>query len=260
MEQSHQALNPATRRPSHAHLAPLTDEWIASLHRASLMERGQVLAPSTARAMRNRIAQVAKRASGEALPLVLADRAKVEAVLSGLHDGLSPASARNAIKAFVSYAEFLAARGDAVALTAADIPRRAKARRAITTYDDEETQLLVLAAELVNPRLHLAMMSLVDTGLRVGELLGLRWADLKLDHAPPHYRLTTTKTDARLVVLSPRLLALWETIDTEQLKSGKGEKDRAGRKQRRTWLRDPEVHPFPYSYAGFHTLFVRIAD
>lgn len=247
-------------QPNHAYLVPQLKEWQNSRHRASLMENGRPLAPSTARAERNRICQVAKRSEGVALPEVLADRTKVEAVLSRLHDELAPATARNAVKALVSYAEFLADQGATVHVSADDIPRRAKARRAITTYDEEETQLLVLAAELVNPRLHLAMMSLVDTGMRVGELLNLTWSDLKLDHQPPHYRLTTTKTDARLVVLSPRLLGLWETTDLDQLRSGRGELDRAGRKQRRAWLRDPQEFPFPYSYAGFHTLFVRVAD
>ena len=94
-----------------------------------------------------------------------------------------------------------------------DTPRVGIKRR-VNVYSTDETEMLVLAAEMASPRWHMLMLSLVDTGMRVGEALRLEWPMLRLDHVPPQYVLPSTATNwpesqSRQPRLQPRTETRW---------------------------------------------------
>jgi integrase len=67
-----------------------------------------------------------------------------------------------------------------------DVPRMA--RHEMTPLSREETQRLLAAAAAEGDRLEALWVLAVSTGMRRGELLGLRWRDVDLEHATLHVR------------------------------------------------------------------------
>ncbi|HEV7859082.1 MAG TPA: tyrosine-type recombinase/integrase [Pyrinomonadaceae bacterium] len=80
---------------------------------------------------------------------------------------------------------------------------------------DEETRLLEACAPLQRQHLRPLIIAALDTGMRRGEMLKLKWVDVDLEHRVIHVRAFNTKTmNARDVPISQRLSAeinrLWE--------------------------------------------------
>ena len=93
-----------------------------------------------------------------------------------------------------------------------DIRGKQQKRRAVT---DEEFQKLLE----VSQDYRLLYITAVYTGLRFGELLGLRWSDIKLHHQKPHIHvpaiLTKNRTQA-IVPLHPKLVKEFLNEQEEQ--------------------------------------------
>lgn len=72
-------------------------------------------------------------------------------------------------------------------LTPDDWPR-ASERKTYEWSDREIEVLLLVALESVSENIHLILLAAVDTGLRLSELLGLRWGDVDLEEGVLHVR------------------------------------------------------------------------
>ncbi len=240
---------------------PLLDDHIAELQRQSLMERGRVLSPNTVRSVTERLKPAAVRCPDRNLPEALSERSRSRALLAAIYSDQAPQGARNTVLALMRYGDFLVERRVIAHnyVTREDVPRT-RSQRAVNVFTNEETELLVLAGEYMSERMHLAMLSLVDTGLRVGELLGLTYDHMVLDQRPPRYVLPTTKTEPRIVVLSPRLTKAWQAADVRELRYGTKEPARNGIRQLRKWSRSAVLHPFPWSYPTFNRLFAGLCE
>jgi integrase len=236
------------------------DAYAVWLCEMSEQERGKPLRASTIASHRSRL-HSAEKYAGAPVEEVLASQRRTDALVATVRKHASPGHARNIVHVLASYAEYLVEQG-----TIEKVPdlRPPKARRTRRTrfYSREDLEWLVLAAEEAGPRWHLFVLSLVDTGMRVGEALSLEWPMLQLGHEPAHYALPTTKTEPRLVVLTPRLCHAWQEPNImARLKDGnRHELDRSGSKRRRTYMRNPERYPFPFSYDAARDIMPKLCE
>lgn len=154
------------------------------------------------------------------------------------HDGLAPKSLRHvhgALRAVLARAVedgLLPSNPCDAAAVREALPQRTggtqRVRRDCYWSDDEARRFLAAAEEAGDPHL-VAWTAMLATGLRRGELLGLRWEDIDLDHGVAQVRRsitavrgTTVETDGkswhaeRAVPLGPRLVALLRSHRTRQ--------------------------------------------
>src|SRR5690606_9416965 len=81
-----------------------------------------------------------------------------------------------------------------------------------TVREGEERRLLAVAG----PHLHRLLIGALETGMRRGELLSLRWQDVSLDRREITVRAETTKTrTARAQPMSSRLAGVLDMAHTE---------------------------------------------
>ncbi|MBM3456918.1 MAG: site-specific integrase [Armatimonadetes bacterium] len=95
-------------------------------------------------------------------------------------------------------------------------PRRDHYEAAVLTL--EQTTLLLEAAQEHSPWLHLVILLAVTTGLRRGEILGLRWSDIDWEHR----RLTVHQTvegrsQAALQIGTPKTAGSRRAVELPQL-------------------------------------------
>lgn len=233
---------------------------MAWLRERAERETGRPLRDSTVRCGMSRLRGAEGRC---AVPLVdvLASTELLAALIAKMRTEVSPGHLRNVAQALRSYSAFLVERGF-ITDAAEVVPPRARVTRKTRFYNREDLEWLLLAAEEAGPRWHLFVLSLVETGMRVGEALGLEWSHLRLGQTPSVYELPSTKTDPRLVLLSPRLDAAWKVDGIQaRLKQGNAmEKDRCGVQRRRTYVRDPFKHPFPFSHSSVRDCLPKLCD
>ena len=139
---------------------------------------------STVAAHRSRL-RSAERYAGAPLAEVLTDQERTDALVAALRERVSPGHARNIVQAVRDHARYLCERATG------------QVRRPPTSEDATERAHRVFEAHRRTwsgwssqrrkrgPRFHLLVLSLVDTGIRVGEALGLEWPMLRLAHTPP---------------------------------------------------------------------------
>ncbi|MGZ4518860.1 MAG: tyrosine-type recombinase/integrase [Mycobacteriaceae bacterium] len=227
---------------------PFTDWYAARRARTS----GKPPARNTVRTKAQRLrtcAEVMGATSCENLATLIQSRQGVDALLDRLHARMSPGSARVAVDMLSDFARYCDAMGWPVPpLTAADRPG-ANPPKPIVVYTEEELHTLLLHARVAHDqRWWLFLETLVGTGRRVGEVLGLQYAWLNTSAEPPHFHLPTTKNGRQAYVpLNAHLLELWTP---ERIKSLKHD-------HRSQFGRDPEMYPFPWTYTCAHRMFVR---
>ena len=131
--------------------------------------------------------------------------------------------------------------GDHVALEASDRPKPAP--RKVQSVCSEADLALMLQASERDLRWWRFIATLTDTGMRSGEVLGLKWEHLRLDQFPPYAELPTTKTVPRLVPMSKRLCRdVFTPANVAALRFA--EPPRRGK-----FHRDPQVYVFLWSYS-----------
>jgi integrase len=92
------------------------------------------------------------------------------------------------------------------------LKRSKLAKRQRRLFEAEEAALLAHAA----PRLHWIIVAALETGMRLGELLGLTWRDVNLEERILTVRAETAKDDeTRLLPISSRLAAVLEMARTD---------------------------------------------
>lgn len=219
-------------------------EWTAG---RAMRSKGRRLAASTLHAYETRLRGVAKQAgvaSSEELCTVLADRGAWDGLLDKLYARQAPKTVAGNVMTLRLLGDYAVARGiiPAHSITKADTPLGGAAtRRPVVVYSEMEiAQLLLHARYGGNLRLWMLLVSLTETGRRVGEMLKLRFVDMKLDAKPAHFDLPTTKSRKQQYVPLSKLLReeVWTERNIERLQASGNAR----------YTRDPSVFPFPWSY------------
>lgn len=182
--------------------------------------------------------------SSEELATWLTDRENVCAMWDVLSLRTQSGTQRNtyyALRDFESYAK--ANRwATSLALEVTDLVPRTEGP--VVTFTPDEVHLIEIGSRMKGLRWHMFSMTLVHSGMRIGNALALRYEDLKPNHAVPHFALPTSKTGQPLVVpLNGPLRALWCEQNINVLRS----EVPAGN---RIPARDILAHPFPWSYSN----------
>lgn len=216
-----------------------------STHR--LRTTGRPASPATIKTKQTHIARLCNLDEGVFRGATLCDRSQVVFLLDRIAAQMSPGAARVAVYALMDYGAFLEAQGTlergSVALSKADVPPK-NPQPAISVYSAEEMETFVSAARGVDVRWWAFMTYLVDTGRRVGETLGLRWAYFRLDESPAYVELPGTKNgDNQYVPLTRRLVE--DVFTPENIEWMKQTPLRKGSSAN---VGDPKDQPFPWSY------------
>lgn len=185
----------------------------------------------------------------ENLSTLISTRQGVEAMLDRLHARMSPGSVRTTldlVRDFGPYCEFKG--WPAPPFTAADRPG-SNPQKVIVVYTPAELETLLVHARLLHgARWELFLETLISTGRRVGEILGLEFMWLNLTADPPHLHLPTTKNGRQAYIpLSPSLAGMWSGDTVSHLKGA----------HHGQFRRDPAVYPFPWAYSCALAIFGR---
>jgi Integrase len=183
----------------------------------------------------------------EFLSTLISTRQGLETLYERLELRQSPGTLRNTWGTLQTFAQYCVAKGwPAPPLVPSDRPQR-NPQKPIVVYTDDDLDKLRTHAQVVGGvRWLLFLETLICTGRRVGEVLGLEYAWLNTSASPPHFHLPHTKNGRQAYVpLSTHLLGLWtaEHIATMQTEHN-------GR-----FHRDPMTAPFPWSYSCAHKMF-----
>ncbi|MDU4959632.1 MAG: site-specific integrase [Sporomusaceae bacterium] len=113
------------------------------------------------------------------------------------------------------------------AADAATVPR--KVGREIQPMNEEQIRQFLIASK--NDRLFVAFYLLISTGLRRGELLGLKWSDIDMEAGTLHVQRSLVKTNTEQAKFHPtktaksqRLVSLHEDV-LEELRQHKNRQD-----------------------------------
>lgn len=121
-------------------------------------------------------------------------------------------------------------------------------KKPIDSFSPEEKESLIKAFD---DKFKLFYLFMLDSGMRTGEVQGLKWTDIKQDYAHVErsiYRgdVTTTKThQARRVLLSPRTVKALKARQSERFKS--------------EWIFSPRGSDLPYATDRSPTLKFKAA-
>ncbi len=124
----------------------------------------------------------------------LGDRSATTAIVDRVHGRMRPASASQTIQVLKQLGDYAVAMGwiDAHAVRAEDRPSSIP-QKPIVTYTREECEAFIAAARGNSLRWCAFLVTLTDTGRRVGEVLSLRWDALHLNVDTTYFELATTK-------------------------------------------------------------------
>jgi integrase len=209
-----------------------------------LRATGGPLAPSTAASKRRRLNGLLRtwKATDERhLATLLSDRASCVSLLDRLYVQYAPATVQLQVKLLRQYSEYAQAQGWVIscALTSADAPKAVR-QKPVTVYAQADIDLLLGAARYRDLRYWAFLATVVDTGRRVGEVLGLRWEWLHLDVEPAYFDLPTSKNRRQAFVpLTKRLTSEVFTADHIRHLQTRGYAK---------IKRDRAEFPFPYTY------------
>jgi integrase len=191
--------------------------------------------------------------AAQTLGTALGDRAAVEGLLDVLATQLSPGAMRNNLDALQDFGAYAVAKGWAgqVALLPTDRPKPGP-QKPITVYTQAELHLLLSTARGRGLRFWMFLETLAHTGRRVGEVLGLEWAQLQLGADVPHFNLPTTKNGKQQYVPLNRHLVddVFTPANVAALKTEPSRSHRA-------FARDIATCAFPWSYAAAWKMFTR---
>lgn len=166
------------------------------------------------------------------------------------------------------------------------VPRRQERReqRRVKTWTPEQASLLLDAAMQEGSALGYAVALGLRTGMRIGEVFGLRWVDVDLDrrqlrveqvlstHGPKSRSITHPKTDKsrRTIPLSDKVIELLHLVRDLQRRQGhpdaeyvfttrKGEMQHPGNANRFLKLRAERLNIPAYSFHALRHGFVSLA-
>jgi integrase/recombinase XerD len=177
----------------------------------------------------------------ERLGRLTGDRGAMLSLIDRMYANLAPGTVRTNLVALRHFGEYAVAKGWAtsVAIEASDGPSAVQ-QRPITVYSAAEIELLLSVARARDLRYWMFLATIADTGRRVGEVLGLKWDDLRLESETPHFDLPTSKTKRQQYVPLGRRLRedVFAASNIERLK----------RKGNPKLKRSIAEYPFPYCY------------
>ena len=180
--------------PAKQRVSEYLDEWLASV--------AGDLQPSTLSGY-TRVLRVHVRPRIGGMQLRHLDPGALKTMYAELGETLSPRSVRYA-GAIVHHALKDAVAWNRIARNPADVakPPRAKESRArmMTTWDASEVRRFFALDDVRAHRDRVAWWVATMTGLRRGELLGLRWRDVDLDNGQLQIVQTLTAVDHRIVI------------------------------------------------------------
>jgi integrase len=222
------------------------EEWYAT---ERLRKTGREASRNTVASKASRLRSVARLVGTNDVPALvraLEHGGVMESALAQLCSTLKPNSVRITVHALCTLDAYARTVGlsNGLALLKGDAPP-SHARGPVTVYDTEQLAALLDAAKH-DTRWHLFLLILMDTGMRIGEVLSLQWTDLRLASTPPFVELPTTKTRPRLVPLSRRVVQALSPEVEARLRSEK----RPDRRGARSYAKDPAVYVFPFSYSA----------
>jgi integrase len=175
------------------------------------------------------------------LGTVTGDRAAMVSLIDRMYATLAPGTVRTNLVALRQFGEYAVAKGWAttVAVETTDGPRSVR-QKPVTVYKPQDVELLLTIARSRDLRYWMFLTTIADTGRRVGEVLGLKWDDLRLDSETPHFDLPHTKNLRQAYVpLTTRLREeVFTPANIARLKA----------RGNPLFSRDIKVYPFPYSY------------
>jgi integrase len=181
-------------------------------------------------------------ATYEDFAVLVGDRNAVTRLLNRLYASKAPGTVKGDLVALRQFGEYAIACGwtTRVAIEADDAPRSLPLRPIVVYERAEIERLLLCAHDCGSLRYWALLATIVETGRRVGELLGLRWDDIKLDASPAYFDLPTTKNKRQAYVPLTRHLRqdVWNTATIHELKATADPRIR-GR---------IGVQPFPWRY------------
>lgn len=168
------------------------------------------------------------------LAFALADRDTTDDLLDRLLVVKSPVYVRCMAFTLLAFAEYAKLTfGTGCTLKLRDVPNPQYVPR-VDVYEDGDVERLLTGALVLGLRHHLFLLTLVETGRRLNEVLGIRYEDLRLDLAVPYLNLVTTKGGVpQAIPLSPRLVA---ALSPENLAKLKAESTRATKRSKDEFL------------------------
>jgi integrase len=225
-------------------VASVFDEFLVWQSGRHIRATGEPLAPATVRTKRQRLGSLMrtlKAGDERCMATLLTDRSTCVSLLDRLYVDYAPATVQLQVKTLRQFSEYAVAMGwvDSCALTAADAPPAVR-QTPVRIYEQRDIDLMLAGARARDLRHWAFLATVVDTGRRVGEVLGLRWDCLHLDETPAYFDLPTTKNKRQAFVpLSRRLRE--EVFTPEHIhhmqSHGHGK-----------LKRDIGQYPFPYTY------------
>jgi integrase len=181
--------------------------------------------------------------TAEHLASCLGDRAAVVQLTDKLYAQQKPVTVSGVVQALRHFGDFAVARGliSVSEVRKDDTPTHVPQKPIEVLTAAELEKLLLYARCRDNLRFYVLLATLAETGRRIGEMLALRYDDMKLTAEPPHFDLPFTKSKRQQYVPLTRLLReeVWTPENIEKLRSERGER-----------LHGVDVKPFPWSYKG----------
>jgi integrase len=176
-------------------------------------------------------------------------------LLASLYAEHSPGTVSNIVSTLRELATYAQLRGwaDRSAIEPNDAPVRAP-QAPHDLYTPAETEKLIGAAVGVRgagQRFSALLLTLSETGCRIGEALDLTWAAVHADAAVAHAVLPSTKSG------KPQYLALSMRV-VEEVFSPSVQARLMGEHGR--FSRDPAVYVFPWVYCSLRTMFARLCE
>lgn len=173
----------------------------------------------------------------------LGDRTGVVQLTDKLYAQQKPVTVGGTVQALRHFGDFAVARGwiSVSEVKRTDAPSHVAQKPVEVLSAAELEKLLLFARCRDNFRFYALLVTLSETGRRIGEMLALRYEDMKLDAEPPHFDLPTSKNKRQQYVPLTRLLReeVWTSENIERLQREPGER-----------LKGVDVKPFPWTYKG----------
>jgi integrase len=128
---------------------------------------------------------------------------------------------------------------------AAKPPSLSRSERRALTYEEAGALLSAIAGDRLEP----LFVVLLATGLRRGEVLGLRWADIDLDAEVLHVRQTLQRVNGCLTIVPPKTHRSARPLPVSKLAAGALTQQRARQEEER--LRAGEAwHDLGFAFAS----------
>jgi integrase len=180
--------------------------------------------------------------SVERLGALISDRNAVAQLLDKLYEQKAPGTVKSDLVSLRQFGEYAMARGWAtrIAIEAHDAPTGVRLRPIVIYTRADIERLLSRAEARGNTRYWVLLATVIESGRRIGEMLSLRWDDVKLNVQPPHFDLPITKNRRQAYVPLTRRLRedVWTEANVLKLRTTGDPRivDRVG------------VQPFPWRY------------